>query len=300
MSWKRLSLIDRIHWMRYILPPLLVVWVVTYQLAFAQAIQTSYGHMVHYAVEIAFYSMAGPVVTWLTLTWVERKVREKEQLEEQVRHVARQKEAVLEEERARIARDLHDGVAQTLYFLALKADMLRRNLQADDAVAGELHEMGQTSRQVIREVRRTIFALQPLNWPPGEFLSSLRQFVTEFAEQVGWQTAVFFDDDLVIPSTLEPQIFRLVQESLNNVAKHADATQITVMLKTETDGRYICLEVNDNGRGFEMQANGHRGLGLKQMATRAEAAKGTFIIQSEAGRGTTIMARLPLKDFDHG
>src|SRR5690606_33203225 len=84
-SWQRLNLLERIRWLRYILPPALVVVVVFYQLGVAQWLSERYGHTVHYAFEIAFYSLTGPVITWLTLAWVERSLREKEALEREVR-----------------------------------------------------------------------------------------------------------------------------------------------------------------------------------------------------------------------
>jgi hypothetical protein len=84
-SWQNLSLLERIRRLRYILPPMLVLLVVLYQLGVARYLEQAYGHTIHYSVEIAFYSLAGPVVTWLTLVWVESRLAEKEALEGQVR-----------------------------------------------------------------------------------------------------------------------------------------------------------------------------------------------------------------------
>lgn len=293
-NWQRLSLIERIRWLRLLLPPLLAVWVITYQLGFAQTLQTMYGHVVHYGVEIAFYSLAGPAVTWVTLTWVERKLQEKEALERQVQAAQQEKTAVLEEERARIARDLHDGVAQTLYFLALKADALRGQLVANDDVVADLREMGETTRKVIRDVRRTIFALRPLDWSRGEFVSSLKGFIAGFAEQVGWQTAVHIDTPLEIPPALEPTVFRLVQESLNNVAKHAQAKQVWIDITAKEDNRWLHLSIRDDGAGFGPQQANNHGYGLEQMKKRIETSDGTFQIQSQPGVGTAVIAQLPL------
>ncbi len=296
-GWRNLPLLERIHRLQYVVPPLLVLLVVGYQLGVARFLADAYGHTVHYGVEIAFYSLAGPVVTWLTLVWVERRLVEKETLERQVRrreqHLAslteasadailsldragristwnrgaealfgyqartmigrpldqllpdtprllarlqrdgvvqnfettalaqdgrviavdltqtllaedtvnsltsslimrditarRERDAVVEEERARIARDLHDGVAQVLYLLALKADMAAAQVaQAPAEATAALQEIGQRSRRVIREIRRTIFALRPLEWSEAGFLPALRRFVKDFAEQLNW------------------------------------------------------------------------------------------------------------------
>jgi signal transduction histidine kinase len=299
LNWQGLSLIERIHWLRLLLPPLLAIWVVTYQLGFAQALEVAYGHTVHYGVEIAFYSLAGPVVTWITLAWVERNLREKEFLTRQVQAAQQEKTAVLEEDRARIARDLHDGVAQTLYFLALKTDLLRNKQSANDEATAELREMGQTARKVIRDVRRTIYGLQPLDWSQAGFLPSVQQFIRGFAEQIGWQISIEIDADLSILQTVEPTLFRLVQESLNNIAKHADATHVWVEMSVVDDGRWFSLMVRDNGRGFAYLTSTRYGFGVSQMQSRVESFGGTFQIESQPGEGTAVSARLPLKEKRH-
>ena len=298
LNWQRLSLIERIHWLRKLLPPFLAIWVVTYQLGFAQALEVAYGHVVHYGVEIAFYSLAGPIVTWITLVWVERNLQEKELLTHQVQAAQQEKTAVLEEDRARIARDLHDSVAQTLYFLALKSDLLRNKLTVNDESEAELREMGQTARKVIRDVRRTIYALRPLDWSETGFLPSLRQFIRGFAEQIGWQVAIGFQDINVSP-TQEPIVFRLVQESLNNVAKHAEANQVWINLAPSEDGRWLTLIIRDDGCGFDIATISGHGFGLSQMRSRVESFGGAFQIESKLGQGTAVSAQLPLKERSH-
>jgi PAS domain S-box-containing protein len=212
----------------------------------------------------------------------------------------REREAVLEEERARIARDLHDGVAQTLYFMALKADMLKqKNSQLDEANLADLQEIGQKARQVIREVRRTIFALRPLDWKQGNFHTAIRQFITDFSEQVGWQTAVHIDEHITIPPHLEPTIYRLIQESLNNVAKHANATEVHISLTPRANADHLLLEIKDNGIGFDTEAPSGSGFGLSQMQARVTAVDGTLHIHSQPANGTTIQIQLPLKRGSH-
>ncbi len=290
-NWKNLSLTTRVRWLRYILPPLLAIWVVTYQLLFAQSLEAAYGHAVHYGVEIAFYSLAGPLVTWITLTWVERNLSEKERLEQQVRRIEREKAAVLEEERARLARDLHDGIAQTLYFLALKADMLRQQLTGRAQAQDELRDMSHKIRQIIREVRRTIYALQPINWAPEGFVTALCEFVEGFAEQAGWQLVVKLDPELTIAPELEPAVFRLVQETLNNIAKHAEADHVWVSLTSNV--QMLELSIRDDGLGFETKNQKGHGFGLRQMQERVRAAEGTMKIESHPGQGTILTAKLP-------
>jgi PAS domain S-box-containing protein len=404
-SWQQMSLIERVRWLRYVVPPMLVLVVVLYQLGITQWLERNYGHGFHYGFEIGFYSLLGPAVTLFTLIWVERRLQERERFERQAQarrqqlasltavsadailsldaqgnitswnrgaervlgylastmlgrpltellpeaeklaHQLQQRgsvdafettaisgtgrtlaveltqtrltevdegspasliimrdvtarherEAVRGEERARIARDLHDGVAQTLYFMALKADMARQQLvQQPHQIGAELKEIGQTARQVIREVRRTIFALRPLEWSANGFLPALRQFVIGFAEQVGWQAAVDIDESgLVVPARLEPTIFRLVQESLNNVAKHAHASEIKVRIYQDESNDQLRVEIRDNGRGFEPEMADRQGLGLGQMKTRVKTGGGEFRVDSEPDKGTVISAQFP-------
>jgi PAS domain S-box-containing protein len=406
LPWQRTSLTERVRWLRYVLPPALVLVVIIYQLGIAQSIQRDYGHSIHYSVEIGFYSLVGPVVTLLTLTWVERRLIEQEKLERQVhartqqlasltavsadailsldtqgqitswnqgaermfgyegqdiegqllnhllpdaqlldaqldkqgvvkdfettaiasdgraltvdltqtrltetvegstasliimRDVTtrRERENIREEERARIARDLHDGVAQTIYFMALKADMIRQQVtQKPEWAAAELKEIGNTARQAIREVRRTIFALRPLKWSNDDFVQALATFVEEFAEQSGWQVDVNIDESMpTIPSRLEPTIFRLVQESLNNVAKHAEADRVWISLQRAENVAILELLVRDDGCGFDQDEVTDNGLGLNQMRERVNAVGGTLQIESRSGTGTSVTAQIPL------
>jgi signal transduction histidine kinase len=203
------------------------------------------------------------------LVWVERKLGEQARLEQQIQAAERERTSILEEERVRIARDLHDGMAQTVYFLALKTDILRQRIAADAEAVQELREMGKALRQIIRDVRRTIFALRPLDWSQAGFLPALVGFVDDFAEQMDWEAVAVIDAAVQVPIRLEPTVFRLVQESLNNVAKHARATVVRVTLANEDDG-YLRIIVEDNGRGFD-QTGKNGGLGLNQMADRVSA-----------------------------
>jgi signal transduction histidine kinase len=180
--------------------------------------------------------------------------------------------------------------------MALKADMTRRQIaQKPEWAATELKEIGKMARRVIREVRRTIFALRPLNWSVSNFVPTLTRFVEEFAEQIGWQMVVDIEDlDSKIPSRLEPTIFRLVQESLNNAAKHAEASHVWLSLQRLESDAILKLLIRDDGIGFDPKEVTNSGLGLNQMRERVTAVGGTLQVDSEPGEGTIVIAEIPI------
>jgi PAS domain S-box-containing protein len=208
----------------------------------------------------------------------------------------KERAAILEEERERISRDLHDGVAQTLYFLALKADVTREQLEADpDSARGNLREIGQQARNAIRDVRRAILGLRPMDWANGEFLAALAEFAVSFGHEVGLEVHLNPGDvGADIPSSLEPTLFRLVQESLNNVAKHAGARSVSIQFKPISERARLQVAIRDDGDGFAPDEI-TRGLGLSQMEQRVYAFGGEFEIVSRQGEGTEIRAEFPIE-----
>jgi signal transduction histidine kinase len=202
--------------------------------------------------------------------------------------------AIIEEERARIARDLHDSVAQTLYFLAIKAQMVDQQYHSNQKEAKKtLQEMGREARRAIRDIRRAIFGLRPLDWSEKGFLVSLKEFLEDFTGQIGWQVDISLDPNLAIPSRLEPTIFRIVQESLNNAAKHANAGNIAISIQEDETRQLLSVKIVDDGDGFDVK-DVKRGLGIEQMENRVKSANGKFLLQSQPGTGTEILAEIPI------
>ena len=93
---QELPLFDRVRWLRKILPPTFALLVILYQLVVARPLDEAFGHLVHYTFEIAFYSLSGPVITWLTLKWVERKLRDKDILERKIQARTQQLDSLME------------------------------------------------------------------------------------------------------------------------------------------------------------------------------------------------------------
>jgi len=204
-------------------------------------------------------------------------------------------ELAINEERARIAREIHDGVAQSLAFAALKIDLGRKLIPRDSERAqAELELAGGTVRESIREVRRSIFALRPVDLERHGFVETVRRYALDFGEQNGIQADVEIGEvgDLEVRS--EAVLFRIFQEAMHNVAKHAGARSVRVRLGRDHRMRAF-VEVSDDGSGFDVDAVADRvtsagGLGLRQMRERVEARGGVYEIESGAGEGTTVRA----------
>lgn len=201
----------------------------------------------------------------------------------------------LTEERNRIAREIHDGIAQALAFMALKLDLSERLLGSDtERALQELHLVKDTMRAQIREVRRSIFALRPIDLERYGFLESVRRYATAFAEQAGFRVRLDLPEKLELSQASELVFFRVLQEALTNAAKHARPGLVQIRLQPSGE-RGGVLEIADNGKGFTsgISESGMGGFGLTQMRERVEARGGHFSVSSEAEKGTTVRAELP-------
>jgi signal transduction histidine kinase len=208
-------------------------------------------------------------------------------------------EFAIAEERARIAREIHDGVAQSLAFAALKLDLVARVMGKDPALAdAELRSAKATIREMIREVRRSIFALRPVDLERHGLVETLRRYAIDF----GQQNDVAVDLQLAplegLSMKSETVLFRIFQEAMNNVAKHARARAVRVALGPVPHEDAVELEVEDDGVGFEPDEVGDRvttmgGLGLRQMKERVAKRGGSFVVRSRPGGGTLVRVRVP-------
>lgn len=206
-------------------------------------------------------------------------------------------ELAIAEERARIAREIHDGVAQSLAFAALKLDLVARILRRDPETAeAEVRRAKDTIREMIREVRRSIFALRPIDLERFGLVETVRRYSVDF----GQQNDVRVELELVpiegVSVKTEAVLFRIFQEAMHNVAKHANARNVRITLRNGGGGAE--LEVADDGVGFDPREVGDRvttagSLGLRQMRERVEGRGGRLEVVSHPGEGTRVHARVP-------
>jgi signal transduction histidine kinase len=201
------------------------------------------------------------------------------------------------EERERLAREMHDGLAQTLSLLSLQVGQARSLLSSGDIDGGvtELHEMSRVIDAGYEEVREAITSLR-LAAPKGEeWAGWLQEYVYDFGVRHDLSAELHLPNDQtppILPPHQEVHLTRIVQEALNNVRKHAQASQVYMALIP--NGRKLKLRIEDNGRGFDVQrAQSRRGrYGLSTMQERAELLGGSLHIQSAPGQGTTIVVEI--------
>lgn len=212
-----------------------------------------------------------------------------------------------EEERKRLARELHDDTVQDLIALGHRVEMARRALEHDPVAAAErLDELKSLISQTITEVRRFTRALRPIYLEDLGLLPALEMLVRDVRSKAGIASELEVSGSACrLPEELELTIFRIAQESLTNVVQHAQATRVVVHLHFADDA--VVLTVTDDGVGFDpperpesLARAGH--FGLLGMQERAALVGGRLVLESEAssrvaGQGTRVTARLPIPRF---
>jgi signal transduction histidine kinase len=212
------------------------------------------------------------------------------------REYAARQVAALEEERGRVARELHDDVSQQIAVLSLRLDAIHETLQeraADEDLAGATEEIGDGLRDLAASVRAVAHRMHPSALEHLGLGPALQGLTRETAAASG------FDIDVQIAEPvpeLEPPkalaLYRVVQEALRNVRKHANARRVLVRLE-QIEG-WATLEVTDDGAGFSQdRPKRSDGLGLLSMRERMRLIGGELSVISVPGQGTTVRARIP-------
>jgi signal transduction histidine kinase len=214
--------------------------------------------------------------------------------EERNRELAALREQIAaSEERARIAREVHDGLGHALVSIILRLELSLRLLKKDPSQTEEiLKEEIPALRAAWNEGRDLAFHLRPWESDPAGFVPGLRRHLSRFAERTGIAVEMQFSQEKIsLPAEMEMGLTRILQEALTNIAKHARATGVSVHITME--GRRLRCVVRDNGVGFAVEAE-DKGFGLNAMRERAERLGGQFQLSSRSEGGTTIEVTLPL------
>lgn len=200
-----------------------------------------------------------------------------------------------EEERRRIQRDLHDELGPTLAGMRPRIEgalLLAR--ETDPRLVDDLERLDELARQAGADIRRLVHDLRPPALDQLGLVAALRQHVERFGREHGIAATFHTEDALHAPAATEVALFRIVQEALTNVQKHAGASRVTVALR-QVDGS-VRLEVRDDGSG--LPERGEPGAGLRSMRERAELSGGSLQVESQREGGTRVLACIPVRNED--
>jgi signal transduction histidine kinase len=207
----------------------------------------------------------------------------------------------VDEERRRLATELHDSTIQVLQSAAMQAEYLEMLISRGKSqeAAELLRELTQRLRDATDELRRVLFDLRPPALDRGGLLPSLENRLREAEEAAGFSTSLEVEDGLRVPEEQEAVVYRFCQEAVANAVKHSSAQNLRVRIWKS--GETLRAEVKDDGRGFSPGADGPPGhFGLEGMRDRAMLAGGRVEIQSAPGQGTRVELILPLTEPDEG
>jgi PAS domain S-box-containing protein len=218
---------------------------------------------------------------------------------EQLRALSRNLVDIQEAERAAVARELHDEAGQSLSYLLLALGMLEREASNAEAVVARARTLEGMIETLLENLHRLSVRLRPAALDHLGLAPALEQYIETFINQYGIDTqfaAMGIGDERFSPE-VETTLYRVVQEALTNVARHAEASHVDVLL--ERRGDRIVVVVEDDGVGFDAEAATEQGrLGLVGMRERAHMLGGSWLIESSPGHGTTMVAEVPYAHSD--
>lgn len=258
-----------------------------------------------YTDESIMNSLAGQAAVALENSLLYRDMKDLlESYKKQNEHLAFLTRKVLkahEEERKRIAREIHDGPAQSAANLSLHLDICRKLLQRGEMQEAftEMDDFKKEIQATVKDIRTIIYDLKP-SYLEGGLIAALKNRFELFKESTGIQLDFYYQgDDLNVEYYLTSTIYRIVQETLSNIYKHANAKLVKVNLLI--DKHEIKLNIKDNGKGFDSAILSQKkntrlegGFGLEGMKERIELVKGQIEVISSPGKGTMINIQIPL------
>lgn len=207
----------------------------------------------------------------------------------------REQQQAIDDERVRVARDLHDGTLQTITHISHKLEFVQRLLerQAGDRAISELQQVRTVLAACLHTLRQDISLLMQTSLARQDISNALFELLDDFkmSESTIKLTSTLDTLDSLPPTLAEP-LFRFVQETLNNVRKHARATE--VHLSVRLSSTWLIAEVRDNGIGISFEPDSRKHMGLRILRERVQEAGGTVTIQSTNDKGTCIKAVFPL------
>jgi signal transduction histidine kinase len=271
------------------------------ELALSYIISVSIFYFGTFLIKITFYRVYG-IPDWVELfpislgvgvasvmiTFFFLYAEEKEAL---LRLEKENRELAVVEERNRIARELHDSVSQNIFGISLNLNTLDYIMEKDPARA---HEINKLLRGMVEEVqtemRLMIYELRPVAFSEQGFFEALESMVNLFRVRYNLDIQSDLKGDEILDSRKQLALYRVLQESLNNIVKHAGATKVRVALSIQQGGGELLIQ--DNGKGFIVQETEEgKHFGLKVMRERMMEMNGELVIESDAGKGTVVKVK---------
>ncbi|MTJ12367.1 sensor histidine kinase [Anabaena sp. UHCC 0187] len=236
-----------------------------------------------YLAQFGFMSFV--LIMSISLT---RELFQAVKLRQQLLESERLRKIAVEEERNRLARDLHDSVSQTLFSVATIAETVPRVWQRHPEIAQEkLEELAQLTQGALAEMRSLLVELRPSGLRDKSLGELLKQLTKAVQGRAKIQIITTVTGDQPLPEEVKLVFYRVTQEALNNIIKHAQSTQVDVTFQGNSE--YIKLCISDNGYGFDVKDIPLGHLGIEIMKERAESISANFQLESYLGKGTKII-----------
>jgi signal transduction histidine kinase len=230
---------------------------------------------------------------WMSRELAAQRETARQALDDNLRLQREREQLAAEQERMRLAREIHDGIGQSIYMLSLNLEAAADAAGGQAGMSERLQRLVVLAKQILLEVRHYIFDLKPLLDGEAGVASALRSQVREFSAVAGLPVSLEVtgaEPSLSVPRAAA--LYRIAQEALANVFRHAQARE--AYLRLVFDEQFVTLEVRDNGVGLPPASEG--GHGLRNIRQRVEDLGGTFTIESAPGQGTIVRAALPTEE----
>jgi signal transduction histidine kinase len=227
---------------------------------------------------------------------LENEISEHKQVEQQLRHLSARLQSVREEERKGIAREIHDELGQQLTGIKMDLSWLYKkiNYEQPDELQEKVKILIALTDTTIKTVRKIATELRPGLLDDLGLIAAIEWQCSEFEKRTGIR-CVFSTrlDDADFGTTISTEVFRIVQETLTNVLRHANATHVEIKMTLLEDDLHV--EITDNGQGISLEEiRNTKSLGLLGMGERAKILNGTFSITGAPGNGTTVRLHIPV------
>lgn len=254
--------------------------------------------IVHEQAEITFNEAGKPIRmigTVQDLTDSKKAEDELKKSYEQLRELSAHLQSVREEERTNVAREIHDELGQVLTALKIDVSMLASKLYPDSKLLEKTESMIKRIDETIQSVKRICAELRPTILDHFGLSAAIEWQVEEFETRTGIKCDVFFEPrEIILDQDITTSVFRILQEAMTNVARHANATEVKVSLRLENDN--VMLEVKDNGKGItEKQFSDPKSFGLIGIKERVNFFGGDVKINGMRDQGTTLIVSIPLR-----